>query len=81
MDQLDVIRTNITRITEARRMTQNEVAEKAGLTREAVRLFINGGDMRVSNICKIADALRVRLSWLAMKRPVNWAQLPSTDNQ
>jgi DNA-binding Xre family transcriptional regulator len=48
-------------IVDERKMTMRTLAEKTGLTQTSLGKFKAGGDIRLSNLIKIANALGVRL--------------------
>jgi DNA-binding phage protein len=54
-------RTEILAQMGRKRLTISEVARRTGLTQNAVRAFLNGGDAKVSSVSSIAGAVGLLL--------------------
>lgn len=68
MKQVETIRTNVTLISRELRMPLVEVAGKAGMSYTALYKFLSGGEMKIGNVCRIAEALNTTLLGLARVR-------------
>ncbi len=55
-------RTEILAQMGRKRLTISEIARRTGLTKNAVRAFLNGGDAKVSSVTSIAAAVGLSLA-------------------
>lgn len=60
---------NISELRKRRKLTQQELADKVGCSRESISKYeLNGSDMPVSQLVRIADALRVKPEKLFVRK-------------
>jgi transcriptional regulator with XRE-family HTH domain len=66
---LAVLGANIKRLLHHREMTQEQLATAADLTRTSVSAIVNGGNVKLDSLQRIADALKVDLCVLLTPLP------------
>lgn len=61
----------------ARRLSQHDLADRAGIARSSIANYLTGGDMSnpdLRSLCRLADALNVPPAFLLM-RPDDWTRV------